>query len=142
LGWITNFGLSKNPTVHSEPHFHWVCSEDEHFMTASTPHVLWVVDAQHVDLLLGEPQEDANIAGALAAESSADVPSTLIHVGSDEILRDDARTEGGDKMKRSGCDVDLEVWPKLPHVCFSTLDSCREGRAAMNRIGEFLQARI
>jgi monoterpene epsilon-lactone hydrolase len=69
------------------------------------------------------------------------LPSSLIHCGSDEILRDDA-VRMADKMKSSQCDVRLEVWPKMPHVWQLYARLLPEGRLAIARIGKFLQDRI
>src|SRR5262249_1152931 len=43
------------------------------------------------------------------------LPPTLIQVGSDEILRDDS-VRMAERMRQAGCDVTLEVWPRMPHV--------------------------
>jgi epsilon-lactone hydrolase len=69
------------------------------------------------------------------------LPSTLIHCGSDEILRDDA-VSMADKMRASRCEVKIEVWPKMPHVWQLYARILPEGRSAIARIGEFLQERI
>jgi len=69
------------------------------------------------------------------------LPSTLIHCGSDEILRDDA-VRMADKMRSSRCDVKIEVWPKMPHVWQLYARLLPEGRQAIARIGKFLQERI
>jgi len=69
------------------------------------------------------------------------LPSTLIHCGSDEILRDDS-VGMADKMRASRCDVRIEVWPKMPHVWQLYARILPEGRLAIARIGKFLQDRI
>jgi monoterpene epsilon-lactone hydrolase len=69
------------------------------------------------------------------------LPSTLIHVGSDEILRDDA-VGMADRMRSCGCDVEIDVWPSMPHVWHLYARILPEGRLAIKRIGEFLQTRI
>jgi epsilon-lactone hydrolase len=69
------------------------------------------------------------------------LPSTLIHVGGDEILRDDA-VQMADGMRSSGCDVEIDVWPRMPHVWHLYARILPEARLAMDRIGEFLRARI
>jgi epsilon-lactone hydrolase len=43
------------------------------------------------------------------------LPPTLIHVGSDEILRDDA-ARMAEKLRAAGCQVEIEVWPRMPHA--------------------------
>ena len=69
------------------------------------------------------------------------LPSTLIHCGSDEILRDDS-IRMADKMRSARCDVKIEVWPKMPHVWQLYARILPEGRAAIARIGKFLRDRI
>ena len=54
----------------------------------------------------------------------AGLPPTLIQVGSDEILRDDA-VRMADKMRASGCRVEIVVWPRMPHVWQMLRGSCR-----------------
>jgi epsilon-lactone hydrolase len=71
----------------------------------------------------------------------AGLPSTLIQVGSDEVLRDDA-VRMADKMRLAGCDVQIEVWPKMPHVWHLYARILPEGRDAIERIGAFVRERI
>jgi acetyl esterase/lipase len=72
---------------------------------------------------------------------AAGLPPTLIHVGSDEILRDDA-VRMADKLRAAGCDVELEVWPRMPHAWHLYARILPEGRRAIERIGAFLQQRL
>jgi epsilon-lactone hydrolase len=69
------------------------------------------------------------------------LPSTLIHAGSDEILRDDA-VRMAEKMRGAGCEAELELWERMPHVWHLYARIIPEGRRAVARIGEFLQARM
>jgi epsilon-lactone hydrolase len=69
------------------------------------------------------------------------LPPTLIHVGSDEILRDDA-IRMAEKLKAAGCDVEVEVWPRMPHAWHLYARIIPEGRRALARIGTFLQQRL
>jgi epsilon-lactone hydrolase len=71
----------------------------------------------------------------------AGLPPTLIQAGSDEILRDDA-VRMADKMRAAGCEAELELWEKMPHVWHLYARLIPEGRRAVTRIGEFLQARM
>ena len=43
------------------------------------------------------------------------LPPTLIQVGSDEVLLDDS-VRLAERMRAAGCEVELEVWPRMPHV--------------------------
>jgi acetyl esterase/lipase len=72
---------------------------------------------------------------------AAGLPPTLIHVGSDEILRDDA-IRMAEKLKAAGCDVEIEVWPRMPHAWHLFARIIPEGRRALARIGAFLQQRL
>jgi epsilon-lactone hydrolase len=64
------------------------------------------------------------------------LPPTLIHVGSDEILRDDAVRMAA-KLRAGGCRVDLEVWPRMPHVWHLFAPVLPEAMTAVARIGAF-----
>jgi epsilon-lactone hydrolase len=66
------------------------------------------------------------------------LPPTLIHVGSDEILRDDA-VRMADKMRHSGCPVELRIWPRMPHVWHLLAPVLPEARAAIAEIGIFVE---
>ena len=71
----------------------------------------------------------------------AGLPPTLIHAGSDEILRDDA-VRMAENMRAAGREVELDVWEQMPHVWHLYARLIPEGRRAVARIGEFLQARM
>jgi monoterpene epsilon-lactone hydrolase len=68
------------------------------------------------------------------------LPPTLIQVGSDEILRDDAERMNA-ALRRAGCVAELEVWPRVPHVWHLFARILPEGRRAIERIGAFVTAR-
>ena len=69
------------------------------------------------------------------------LPPTLIQVGSDEILHDDA-VRMAEKLRASGCHVELEVWQRMPHVWHLFATIVPEGRRAIARVGAFLEARL
>jgi monoterpene epsilon-lactone hydrolase len=64
----------------------------------------------------------------------AGLPPALIQVGSDEILRDDA-VRMAEKLKIAGCDIEIEVWPRMPHVWQLYARIVPEGRDAIEHIG-------
>ena len=66
------------------------------------------------------------------------LPPTLIQVGSDEILRDDA-VRMAERMRRAGCEIELEIWPRMPHVWHGFAPVLPEARRAITRIGEFVR---
>jgi epsilon-lactone hydrolase len=69
------------------------------------------------------------------------LPPTLIQVGSDEILHDDA-VRMAEKLRASGCQVELEIWPRMPHVWHLFATILPEARQAIARVGAFLEGRL
>lgn len=65
------------------------------------------------------------------------LPPTLIQAGSDEILRDDA-VRMADAMRDAGCQVELQIWPKMPHVWHLLAPVLPEAHAALDEIARFL----
>src|SRR5215831_2608416 len=70
----------------------------------------------------------------------AGLPPTIIQVGSDEVLRDDA-VRMADRMREAGCQVELEIWPRMPHVWHVFVPLIPEARRAIERIGTFVRDR-
>ena len=68
----------------------------------------------------------------------AGLPPALIQVGSDEILRDDA-VRLADKLRIAGCSVEIEIWPRMPHVWQLFARLVPEARRAVERAGAFVQ---
>jgi acetyl esterase/lipase len=68
------------------------------------------------------------------------LPPALIQVGGDEVLRDDA-TRMADRLRDAGCDITLEVWPRMPHVWHLFASVMPEGRRAIARVGAFVRER-
>ncbi|MBW8837316.1 MAG: alpha/beta hydrolase fold domain-containing protein, partial [Burkholderia sp.] len=66
------------------------------------------------------------------------LPPTLIQVGSDEVLLDDS-VRMAERMKATGCDVELEIWPRMPHVWHAFAPVMPEAKRAIARIGEFVR---
>ena len=69
------------------------------------------------------------------------LPPTLIQVGGDDVLRDDA-VRMADNMRAAGCQVEIEVWPHMWHVWHALVRVMPEARAAVARIGTFMQGRL
>jgi epsilon-lactone hydrolase len=67
----------------------------------------------------------------------ARLPPTLIQVGSDEILVDDA-LRMAERLRAAGSPVTLEIWPRMPHVWHAFAPFVPESRHAIRRVGEFL----
>jgi epsilon-lactone hydrolase len=89
---------------------------------------------------LGGADPRNHYASPLYGDASG-LPPTLIHVGSDEILRDDA-VRMADKLRAAGCHVEIEIWPRMPHAWHHFARVLPEGRDAIARIGAFLQQRL
>jgi len=70
----------------------------------------------------------------------AGLPPTIIQVGSDEVLRDDAVRMAA-RMRAAGCQVDLEIWPRMPHVWHAFVPLIPEARRAIERVGAFVRER-
>ncbi len=68
----------------------------------------------------------------------AGLPPTLIQVGGDEMLRDDS-VRMAERMRAAGCTVELEVWPRMPHVWQAFAGMLPEARRAIARIGAFVE---
>jgi len=69
------------------------------------------------------------------------LPPTLIQVGSDEILLDDS-VRMAERMRAAGCQVELEIWPRMPHTWQVWARVLPEARAAIRRIGAFVQSKM
>jgi acetyl esterase/lipase len=70
----------------------------------------------------------------------AGLPPTIIQVGSDEVLRDDA-VRMADRMREAGCQVELEIWPRMPHVWHAFVPLIPEAQRAIARIGAFVRSK-
>jgi acetyl esterase/lipase len=67
----------------------------------------------------------------------AGLPPTLIHVGSDEILHDDA-VRMAKTMRAAGCDAEIEVWPRMPHVWHLLAPAIPEAAKAIAHVSAFM----
>ncbi|MGH7315179.1 MAG: alpha/beta hydrolase [Candidatus Rokuibacteriota bacterium] len=68
------------------------------------------------------------------------LPPLLIHVGSDEVLLDDA-VQLAERAKAAGVDATLEVYDRMIHVWHWFLPMLDEAQAAVEAIGRFIRAR-
>jgi monoterpene epsilon-lactone hydrolase len=66
------------------------------------------------------------------------LPPTLIQVGGDEILLDDSVRMAA-RLRDAGVAVQLEIWPRMPHVFQSFSSILPEARCAIRRIGTFVR---
>ena len=68
------------------------------------------------------------------------LPPMLIHVGTAEVLLDDA-VRLADRARAAGVDVVLEPWEDMIHVWHCFAHVLPEARQAIDRVGEFIRER-
>jgi phosphinothricin tripeptide acetyl hydrolase len=68
------------------------------------------------------------------------LPPLLIHVGSDEVLLDDA-TQLAERARAAGVETTLEVYERMIHVWHWFLPMLAEAETAVEAIGRFVRAR-
>lgn len=68
----------------------------------------------------------------------AGIPPLLIHVGGDEVLRDDS-TRLAEKARAAGVTVECKVWPIVPHVWQLEPRLIPEARQSLQETAEFLR---
>ncbi len=69
----------------------------------------------------------------------AGLPPLLIHVGANEVLRDDS-TRLAERARAAGVAVDLKVWPVVPHAWQIMAKFIPEGRQSLDAAARFLMA--
>ncbi len=69
------------------------------------------------------------------------LPPTLLHVGSTEVLLDDSRRLA-ENMRSAKVEVELRIWPDMPHVFQGCAAFLPEARAALAEVGRFLDAHM
>lgn len=69
------------------------------------------------------------------------LPEILIHVGNDEILRDDS-VRLAERARAAGVDVTLDIWEGMWHVWHYFSPQLPEGKQAIKQVGEFVQAKL
>jgi epsilon-lactone hydrolase len=77
----------------------------------------------------------------LASPVHADLnglPPLLVHVGTDEVLLDDARDLAG-RARDAGVDTTLEVWDEMIHVWHWFWPMLDEGQSAIDKVGAFVR---
>ncbi len=80
------------------------------------------------------------LASPLHADLRA-LPPLLVHVGSEEVLLDDARQLVA-QAQAAGVDATLAVWPEMIHVWHWFLGMLDEAQAAVDAIGAFVAAKV
>ena len=67
------------------------------------------------------------------------LPPMVVHVGSNEILRDDS-TRLTQKAEAAGVDISVEVWDGMPHA-FQLYPFLPEAKGSIARLGSFVKTR-
>jgi alpha/beta hydrolase fold len=57
----------------------------------------------------------------------------------DPLLDDSVRM--AERMRAAGCQVELEIWPRMPHVWHVFVPLIPEARRAIERVGAFVRER-
>jgi acetyl esterase/lipase len=86
---------------------------------------------------LGEVDPKNPLASPLYADLSG-LPPLLIHVGADEVLRDDS-TRLAEKARAAGVTVELKIWPVVPHAWQLAPHLVPEARQSLREASMFLQ---
>lgn len=89
-------------------------------------------------MYLGETDPRDPLASPLYADL-AGLPPMLIHVGADEVLRDDSTRLAG-RAKAAGGRVELKVWPVVPHAWQLAPKKIPEARKSLRESAEFLRS--
>ncbi|HYB41751.1 MAG TPA: alpha/beta hydrolase [Candidatus Methylomirabilis sp.] len=89
---------------------------------------------------LGQTDPRTPLASPIFADLRG-LPPILIHVGSDEVLLDDAVVLA-DRAKAAGVPVTLAVWDRMVHVWHWFLPMLDEAEAAVESIGRFCRSRM
>jgi len=87
---------------------------------------------------LGDTDPRNPLASPLYA-NLAGLPPLLIHVGEDEVLRDDS-TRLAERARAAGVPVELKIWPVVPHAWQLAPHKIPEGRQSLREAAEFLRA--
>ena len=87
---------------------------------------------------LGDTDPRDPLASPLYADLSG-LPPLLIHVGADEVLRDDS-TRLAERARAAGVLVELKIWPVVPHAWQLAPHLIPEARRSLRESGTFLRA--
>jgi len=89
---------------------------------------------------LGKLPLDTPLASPLYADLMG-LPPLLIHVGEDEILRDDS-TRLAERARAAGVSVKLKIWPVVPHVWQLAPHKIPEARQSLRETSSFLRSQL
>lgn len=94
----------------------------------------------HAAWYAGDAPRDHPLVSPLFADL-AGLPPLLIHIGTEDILFDDA-VRFADRAKAQGAPADLEIWDGMVHVWHYYAEWIPEGRDAIRRIGVFFDGHL
>jgi monoterpene epsilon-lactone hydrolase len=103
-----------------------------------------MIDPDHLKTMVDHYAAGADLRNPLLSPlhgDYADLPPLLIHVGSTEVLLDDA-VRVAERAKDAGVDVTIEVWDDMPHVWHAFVGLLPEADQAVARIGEFVRLHV
>jgi acetyl esterase/lipase len=83
----------------------------------------------------GQDRKDPAISPLFSEASN--LPPTLIHVGTEEVLFSDSESFARTALS-SGADVQLEIWPEMIHVWHAFYPLLSDARQAITWAGEWL----
>jgi monoterpene epsilon-lactone hydrolase len=89
---------------------------------------------------LGKTDPCNPLASPLYADLSG-LPPLLIHVGADEVLRDDS-TRLADRARAAGVPVEIKIWPVVPHAWQLAAHLVPEGRQSLRESAAFLRTHV
>ncbi len=95
---------------------------------------------EHAEMYLGDGDRKHPLASPLYADLSG-LPPLIIHVGTAEILLDDA-TRLAERATAAGVDVSLHLYEDMMHVWHYFEGMLPESGAAIEQIGQFIKANI
>jgi monoterpene epsilon-lactone hydrolase len=96
--------------------------------------------ARAAKLYLGEASPRDPLASPVYADL-AGLPPLLIHVGADEVLRDDSTRVAAD-ARAAGVDVTLAIWPVVPHGWQVFQGLIPEARHSVEQAVAFLKSHV
>lgn len=97
-------------------------------------------ERQAIEIYLRGADARAPLASPYYADLGG-LPPLLIQIGGKEMLLSDAERFAA-KARAAGVDVTLEVWPGMQHEWQFAANLMPEGRRAIARVGEFVEARL
>jgi acetyl esterase/lipase len=89
---------------------------------------------------LGDTDPRNPLASPLYADLRG-LPPLLIHVGADEVLRDDS-TRLAERARAAGVRVELKIWPVVPHAWQLAPHLIPEARQSLHESAAFLRAHV